>query len=194
MSKPKLFIFGIGGTGSRVIKSLTMLLAAGVDIEASEVIPIIIDPHQQNDDLRRTLSLLNNYQTIYNRLDSDNRTDFFKTIVQTLQQSTDDKALQNTFTFSLQNVDTQSFRDYIDYDNLDESNKALATLLFSDKNLNTKMDIGFVGNQILIRKKKRCQGFIGFIKIVVIYIIPKRLCVHILQRKSECILQGFVIR
>ena len=146
MSKPKLFIFGIGGTGSRVIKSLAMLLAAGVDIEASEVIPIMIDPHQRNDDLRRTLSLLDNYQTIYNTLDSDNRTDFFKTKVQTLRQSTDDKALQNTFTFSLQNVDTQSFRDYIDYDNLDESNKALATLLFSEKNLNTKMDIGFVGN------------------------------------------------
>ena len=27
----KLYIFGIGGTGSRVLRSLTMLLAAGVD-------------------------------------------------------------------------------------------------------------------------------------------------------------------
>lgn len=28
----KLYVFGIGGTGSRVIKSLAMLLATGVDI------------------------------------------------------------------------------------------------------------------------------------------------------------------
>ena len=146
MANPKLFIFAIGGTGARVIKSLTMLLAAGIDIQASEVIPIMIDPHQTNEDLRRTLALLNNYQTIYRRLNDDNRQDFFKTKIQTLQESTDDKRLQNSFSFSLQNVDTQTFRDYIDYDNLNETDKALASLLFSEKNLNTKMDIGFVGN------------------------------------------------
>ena len=40
----KIYIFAIGGTGSRVLKSLTMLLAAGVKTNASEIVPIIIDP------------------------------------------------------------------------------------------------------------------------------------------------------
>ena len=51
----KLFLFGIGGTGVRVIKSLTMLLAAGVDVKATEIVPIIVDPHQSNSDLKRTI-------------------------------------------------------------------------------------------------------------------------------------------
>ena len=75
----KLFLFGIGGTGARVIKSLTMLLACGVQpnrSEIDEIIPIIIDPHGANEDLKRTISLLNNYQRIYERL-GDNRQGFF---------------------------------------------------------------------------------------------------------------------
>ena len=40
----KLYIFGIGGTGSRVIKSLVMLAASGVKIEANAIVPIIVDP------------------------------------------------------------------------------------------------------------------------------------------------------
>ena len=40
----KLYVFAIGGTGSRVLRSLTMLAAAGVDIQANEIVPVIIDP------------------------------------------------------------------------------------------------------------------------------------------------------
>ena len=40
----KLYVFGIGGTGSRVLRSFTMMLAAGVKIGANEIVPIIIDP------------------------------------------------------------------------------------------------------------------------------------------------------
>ena len=35
----KLYIFGIGGTGCRVMKSLTMLLAAGVKCDADTIVP-----------------------------------------------------------------------------------------------------------------------------------------------------------
>lgn len=41
---PKLYLFAIGGTGSRVVKSLVMLLSAGVPINASEIRLLIIDP------------------------------------------------------------------------------------------------------------------------------------------------------
>ena len=36
--KGKLYIFGIGGTGSRVLKSLVMLAASGVEIEADAIL------------------------------------------------------------------------------------------------------------------------------------------------------------
>ena len=49
-----LYIFAIGGSGSRVLRSLTMLLAAGVQTD-SNIIPIIIDPDASNGDLDRTV-------------------------------------------------------------------------------------------------------------------------------------------
>jgi hypothetical protein len=136
----KLFLFGIGGTGARVIKSLTMLLGCGVQpnrSEIDEIVPIIIDPHGANEDLKRTISLLNNYQRIYERL-GDNRQGFFSTKITTLNQG--------AFTYKIQEVNNDKFRDYIDYSNLDANNQDLATLLFSKETLDVEMDIGFVGN------------------------------------------------
>ena len=60
----KLYIFGIGGTGSRVLRSLTMMTAAGVKIGADEIIPIIIDPDAANADLTRAVTLMNNYRNV----------------------------------------------------------------------------------------------------------------------------------
>lgn len=136
----KLFLFGIGGTGSRVIKSLTMLLGCGVqplNSEIDEIVPILIDPHGANEDLKRTIGILNNYQRIYERL-GDNRQGFFSTKITTLNQS--------AFTYKIQEVNNDKFRDYIDYSNLEDSNQDLATLLFSRETLDVEMDIGFVGN------------------------------------------------
>ena len=49
----KIFLFGIGGTGARVLRSLTMMLATGVKLGVDEIIPIIIDPDAANADLTR---------------------------------------------------------------------------------------------------------------------------------------------
>lgn len=136
----KLFLFGIGGTGARVIKSLTMLLGSGVKpihSDIDEVVPILIDPHGANEDLKRTIQLLNNYQRIYERL-GDNRNGFFSTKITTLNQG--------AFTYKIQEVNNDKFKDYIDYTNLDANNQDLATLLFSKETLDVEMDIGFVGN------------------------------------------------
>ena len=64
----KLYIFGIGGTGSRVLRSFTMMMAAGVKIGADEIVPIIIDPDKANADLTRTVALMNNYRSIRKHL------------------------------------------------------------------------------------------------------------------------------
>ena len=153
----KLFIFAIGGTGSRVVKALTMLLASGVELKnTSEVIPIIVDPHKSNDDLKRTESLLKTYKKIRESLTDKPKTgDFFGTEIKTLNNIISNDKLEDTYTFGLKGVGNETFGNYIDYDNLSgdtdnyemyEPNKDLAGLLFSKGNLNTEMNIGFVGN------------------------------------------------
>ena len=155
----RLFIFAIGGTGSRVLKSLAMLLASGIKPNNSqhefEIVPIIIDPHKSNEDLKRTERLLGNYQFIANEIGLDNG--FFSTKITTLDKLvTTENRLSGTFTFNLQQVANTKFRDYIDFNQLDEPNRALADILFSGRSidkrgesvslLDTEMDIGFVGN------------------------------------------------
>ena len=53
----RIFVFAIGGTGTRVLTSLVMQLAAGVrpldsngkPIRDLSIVPIVIDPHEDND-------------------------------------------------------------------------------------------------------------------------------------------------
>lgn len=61
----KLFIFAIGGTGERVLRSTTMLLAAGVPaFNGYDIYPIIIDYDTDNADKGRTKDILRHYQKI----------------------------------------------------------------------------------------------------------------------------------
>jgi hypothetical protein len=146
----KLFLFAIGGTGSRVTKALTMLLASGVTLpNTSEVIPIIVDPHSTNSDLLRTVELMKHYQAIRNSLTTKPTQGFFSTEIKTLKQAIPKANLSDTYLYELQGVQEEKFRDYIDFNGLertDPANGALASLLFTEENLETKMDIGFVGN------------------------------------------------
>lgn len=154
----RLYIFAIGGTGSRVLKSLTMLLASGIKPNSNkefEIVPIIIDPHKSNDDLKRTERLLGNYQAISEAAGFNNG--FFNTKITTLDKLVpSENRLSKSFTFNLQEVGGKKFKDYIDFNQLDPSNSALADILFSGKSINksgeevnlldVEMDIGFVGN------------------------------------------------
>ncbi len=62
----RTFIFAIGGTGARFLRSLTMLLASGCkDTKvADEIVPVIIDYDATNGDTERTQALLETYQRI----------------------------------------------------------------------------------------------------------------------------------
>ena len=149
----KLFVFGIGGTGSRVIKSLSMLLASGVDMgtNINEIVPIIIDVDKGNQDLTRTIEILKNYDTIYNSVASHpNYRGFFQT-KQTNLYPTVGKEYRLTFP----NVDGKTFGKYIDAPTLRGQNNDMIDLLFSgtfnDKGtpkslLDMDMSVGFQGN------------------------------------------------
>ena len=143
---PKLFLFAIGGTGSRVVKALTMLLAAGVDASGPEtIVPIIIDPDSANGDLTRTIDIVKGYKEIRGKSYSD-KSDFFKTKISSLDELGDGGFVSDKFTFDIEGVKEQLFKDFIGYSELDRSNRAFTSLLFSKNNLNADMDVGFKGN------------------------------------------------
>lgn len=135
----KIFVFGIGGTGSRVMRSLAMLMATGVKFGANEIVPIIIDPDTANADLTRAVSLLNNYSAIRSELSfsTDNKSKFFKTKF---------KQILPDYTLRINDTDDKSFKQFIGYPLMSKTNMALTKMLFSDKNLESSMEVGFKGN------------------------------------------------
>ena len=154
----RLFLFAIGGTGSRVLKSLIMLSAAGVrpvdengrPVPNVEIVPVIIDPHKSNEDLKRTEALLTAYRELRQRLygNAVNADGFFATRFVTLKEIMSEGTIQliDTFIFNLGAVEREKFRDFIGYDTMNEANQALTSLLFADYQLENKMNIGFVGS------------------------------------------------
>lgn len=135
----KLYIFAIGGTGSRVLRSLTMMLASGVKLGVDTIVPIIIDPDTANADLTRTVTLMNDYTNLNRSLKfssgSENR--FFKTSIEKKQKD---------YTLPFDNIGGVSFESFLEVDSMDREDQALVRMLFSQKNLDSQMDVGFKGN------------------------------------------------
>lgn len=135
----KIYLFCIGGTGSRVLRSLTMMMAAGVQLGANELVPVIIDPDTSNADLTRTVSLLNKYAAIRSKLQfsNDNESRFFRTEI---------RQILPNYTLRINDTDDKTFQQFIGYPSMSKANKALTKMLFSDKNLQSSMEVGFKGN------------------------------------------------
>lgn len=171
----KLYVFGIGGTGSRVIKSLVMLLASGVKLDSkySQIIPILIDPDTANGDLNRTKEILALYQQIRNQVDEPN--DFFSQQVGTINEiATNSPAVSpNFFQFKLNEVDDSKFGEYIGYDSLSsdfnnfQDDKSFVKLFYSGANLGSGLEVGFKGNpnmgSIVLNQFTESQDFKNFL-------------------------------
>ncbi len=155
----KLFLFAIGGTGSRVLRSLTMLLASGVKVGVDEIVPIIIDPDTSNADLTRTVSLLNKYSAIRNKLQfsEGNESRFFRTEI---------KQILPNYTLLIKDTEDKSFQQFIEYASMSKANQALTKMLFSDKNLQSSMKVGFKGNpnigSVVLNQISQSSGFQTF--------------------------------
>ncbi len=138
----KLYVFAIGGTGSRVLRSLTMLLAASVKSSYNEIVPIIIDPDQAAGDMTRTVDLMKRYNRIHDELHFTDsaKNHFFETSL---------TPITNNYRMSIKNGNGQSFEDFIDITSIGNSSKggeALVRMLFSESNLASDMTVGFKGN------------------------------------------------
>lgn len=132
----KLYVFAIGGTGSRVLRSLTMLLSTGVDCGIDTIVPIVIDRDVSNRDYTRTQELIQDYIAVHEMAAKTGENKFFKTKIELLNNK-----------LCLQLYDnTEKFDDFIGKGTLSRENNALIEMLFSKKTLNLDMTAGFQGN------------------------------------------------
>lgn len=151
----RLFLFGIGGTGARVVRAFTLLAAAGAKSEMTpEVIPIIIDPDISNGDRLRTIELLGIYQDLIQSLSEENEyKGFFQTKIQSLgrlmlslgEKEHDEIGFDLKFTGS----GSIKFHEFIDFSGLSAENRELRDYLktlFTENNLGISLEKGFLGN------------------------------------------------
>lgn len=139
------------------MRPLIMQFAAGIhptdeggQPQPLEVVPIVVDPHQANEDLKRTENLMRWYKQTRRALYGD-ATDvtrgFFSVKISTLSDILPGGSnLSDTFLFNMNAIESKKFKDLINYATLDTANQALCSMMFSDEQLETKMDIGFVGS------------------------------------------------
>ncbi|GHT39170.1 hypothetical protein FACS189437_01780 [Bacteroidia bacterium] len=135
----KLYVFAIGGSGSRVLKSLTMLLAAGVKCDVDTIVPIIID--KDASCFKDTQELIENYikvQEYAPKSEGNVQNKFFNTKFE---------LLNNELVLALDDA-KDTFRSYINYDTPQElkNTKPLVDVLFSERTLNMSTSVGFQGN------------------------------------------------
>lgn len=155
----KIFVFAIGGTGSRVLKSLAMQLAAGivpkdpVNEEPYDIVPIIIDPHNENKDVKECKDILANYRRIRQDIygSSLKSEGFYATRIRTLKEvgaaDNTDSELIDEFFFPISDITCDNFRNYVGVsDSLVPDNiKIFTKMLYSEDELSTTMQHGFYG-------------------------------------------------
>lgn len=145
----RVFVFCIGGTGLRVMKSITMLLAAGMDTKGYTIVPILIDPHMDLEEKRNLQTLQGEYQSVYDSIIlSDGKPlnpikGFFGTDIADLAKL---NGLQNDISEPI--AEKRSFGQYLNVGNLkaDDVNNYLVQTLFSQANLDNDLSVGFKGS------------------------------------------------
>lgn len=160
----KTFIFAIGGTGARVLRSLTMLMAAGFkDLSGNPfngtICPIIIDYDEHNGDKDRAIECMKRYSAVHDLVTegknagldaklTEGKVPFFSPNIE--------KILPNwSWKFDFEHDQKLKFRDYISFDNIGnysiETQNLIECLYYTDNTsvfteLDLNMTQGFQGN------------------------------------------------
>lgn len=154
----KVFIFAIGGTGSRVLRSLTMLMAAGVKglNNTTQIYPLIIDYDKENGDRERTLQCLNNYSAVHELVYSDHRDANGAFGCPLYQMKGHLRGSNSSFVFEHNHIsEGGKYSDIINFDDLDGEKTPTKILIESLYNtdideehaeLHIDTDVGFKGN------------------------------------------------
>lgn len=140
----KLYVFGIGGTGARILNSLTMLLASGIEIDQKfdEIVPMLIDTDENNGnlvDLKNAIIKYNRIHksTYYGVTNDKKRGQFFRVKIRKPSHLT------------IKSATAKNISELIKYDiliNKSPQNRALVDLLFDEEIRNNELENGFLGN------------------------------------------------
>lgn len=158
----KTFVFFIGGTGARVLRSMTMLLASGVSLkeEQDSIVPIIVDFDATNADLKRSNELIGQYNKLHKVCDyaKDKFEGGFFRAPLGIEENGDFKPFGSLVNMSFSD-DKSTFGKYIGYDSIGhiskitEATKMLIDSLYDnssegsrDRELNLELKYGFKGN------------------------------------------------
>lgn len=156
----RVFVFGIGGTGSRVLRSLAMLLASGVRFKEAgiEIIPVIVDMDAHNGDTARTRELFRNYYAIRRKftgaMSNSAAEGFFNTRIKSFNRleadAPDSADMDMQFDFQNRN---DTFSKFINYNGLKQINQDVLELFYNDATeekdfpeLHLNLSLGFKGN------------------------------------------------
>ena len=120
-----------------------------MDTNGYTVVPVILDPHLDLEEKKNLHSLIDSYKDIYNKTINNgsstlNSLDgFFNSEIRTINE------LNNQTNDTQQNAGSkEKFRSYIELANLgaDDLNNYLVETMFSTKNLDNPLSVGFKGN------------------------------------------------
>lgn len=154
----KLYIFAIGGSGERVLKSLILTLASGANINAQEVIPVIVDNDEKSAALIQCQNIIKHYGTtegdngltsIYKKAFGEDSTQWptfcHTNVREPIMLNVAGGSIGNLRTII--NLPSQSNRkEDEDNNKLIRSLEIETDLLFSKDDLEMPLNVGFVGN------------------------------------------------
>lgn len=156
----KTFVFFIGGTGARVLRSLTMLMASGIKLknDGDSIVPILIDFDAKNADLTRSNDLLGAYNQLHSICDyAKDRLDggFFKHSLG-IEENGQYKEFGTLAKIAFA-PERSTFGGFIGYEALDTKQKKSTKMLIDslydnspvssrDRELNLELKYGFKGN------------------------------------------------
>lgn len=155
----RLFLFCIGGTGARVMRSLVMLLASGVKVNMERIVPIVIDVDSKNEDTARAIKALDLYKLIRSRVYASKNVPsegFFLSEMAPLGQEAVEGSnvsqIKTAFQLEFGNI-SRTFYNHLEVARMNDNNQNLLRLLFDDSpeedrntELNLNLTVGFKGN------------------------------------------------
>lgn len=171
----KLYLFGIGGSGARVIKSFIHLLASGANVpNNTEIVPVIIDTDAQSHDtvlLNRIITSYNRVQkVVYNNQGETAGLEYFKTNISPRQFNFQTLNLDVTFNEFLNNYQGQNNELSDDYKLLMDSLYDSSPRTSSSTELNLELRVGFKGNPnvggIIFNMLSHEQEFLDLLRVI----------------------------
>lgn len=155
-----LYVLSVGGSGARVLRSLVMLLSAGVDMgRLKKIVPIIIDTDSGGGNLEDSVDLIKRYQRL--------RKHFW--IAGTSAFSVEIAEPDGGFVLPLDGVDQKTFAQYIGYQAMSRESQNLIQCLFDpEKDLKMELRVGFKGKPsmggIVFEQLQRNPNYINWIQ------------------------------